>query len=1104
MGTKWSTVSVSGYNSSPPSDDGSTTTANEVKWATIKTKLPDPLKTALESVISKLDTALNFATTAKTGDYTIATTDNGKVIDFTASATATLPAASSAGDSFMVGIMNSHSASITISRAGSDTINGATSYTLPTKHMLWLYTNDANDGWLASQPVNLIVTGTLTAGAATVTSLSVSDGNITNVGDIAVDSISADATDINLAMTDNSATAFTVKEGSTAYMTFVTTNSGEKIVLGKNVEASGSVTLKSDAATLGFGADTDVTLTHVADTGLLLNSTRQLQFNDASQNITAPNATTLDINATDEVEINATLADVNANLDVSGTYTGGGLMTTGGNIVIPDGGNIGSASDTDAVAISSAGLVTVSQDLTVTDDVTIGDDLLLDSDAAIIKFGDDQDVTLTHVADTGLLLNSTMQLQFNDASQNINAPSATVLDINATDEVEINATLADVNANLDVSGTYTGGGTMTTGGNIVIPDAGNIGSASDTDAMSISSGGVVGFSQVPTFPNDTIETADIQDNAVTLAKMAGLARGKIIVGDASGDPSVIGPGSNGQALVSDGTDVSFGTVTASVALDDITTGDAASTLATSAGNITIDAQGNDTDIILKGTDGSADTTFLTIDGSDAGTASFNHDVKLANDAAVLGFGADNDVTLTHVADTGLLLNSTMQLQFNDASQNITAPNATTLDINATDEVEINATLADVNANLDVSGTYTGGGLMTTGGNIVIPDAGNIGSASDTDAMAIASTGVVTFTKQPVLPETSRNFIDNGNMEVAQRGTSVSFAAGAYKVGAIDRWWAWSGSAVAFDIKTSSVVPTGFGNSLHIDITTADASLAATDAFYLNQQIEGLNVQSISKGTAGAKKVTVSFWARSPKTGVHIVELLDRTNSRQCSQSYTIASADTFEYHSVTFPADTTGSLSNTNVRAVSLLFWLAAGSDYTDGSALGTTWHTNTNTRAKGQVNVGDDAANNFYVTGVKMETGDTATPFVSESYQENLAKCQRYFERFNVWWYQRAGNSYATNVSVGHNFDFKVEKRTTVTPTIPNGLGTSSGNIGVTTNTGNYASTQPSSFAHVSTSSMSVIYFGTGSGVAGLTAGGITMMFTNGSTVVDFDAEMS
>lgn len=80
------------------------------------------------------------------------------------------------------------------------------------------------------------------------------------------------------------------------------------------------------------------------------------------------------------------------------------------------------------------------------------------ADGAVIGFGDDQDVTLTHVADTGLLLNSTMALQFNDASQYINAPSATVLDINATDEIELNATLADVNANLDVSGTLTQAG----------------------------------------------------------------------------------------------------------------------------------------------------------------------------------------------------------------------------------------------------------------------------------------------------------------------------------------------------------------------------------------------------------------------------------------------------------------------------------------------------------------------------------------------------------------------------------------------------------------------------------------------------------------------
>lgn len=175
--------------------------------------------------------------------------------------------------------------------------------------------------------------------------------------------------------------------------------------------------------------------------------------------------------------------------------TGVGNFTITGNLTISDAGNIGSASDPNAIAIGADG------------DVTLTQDLELQHDAATLSFGADNDVTLTHVADTGLLLNSTMQLQFNDASQNINAPSATVLDINATDEIELNATLADVNANLDVSGTYTGGGLMTTGGNIVIPNAGNIGSASDTDALAISSGGVVNFTQQPTVSSAAVKVA---------------------------------------------------------------------------------------------------------------------------------------------------------------------------------------------------------------------------------------------------------------------------------------------------------------------------------------------------------------------------------------------------------------------------------------------------------------------------------------------------------------------------------------------------------------------------------------------------------------------
>ena len=189
-------------------------------------------------------------------------------------------------------------------------------------------------------------------------------------------------------------------------------------------EALGSTSLEwsdiylADGGIIYLGADQDVTLTHVADTGILLNSTMQLQFNDSSQYINAPSATVLDINATDEIELNATLADINANLDVSGTYTGGGLMTTGGNIVIPDAGNIGSASDTDAISISSGGVVavtattantsasdgalTVGGGLGVAADASIGDDLRLISDAAVLSFGADSDITLTHAADTSL------------------------------------------------------------------------------------------------------------------------------------------------------------------------------------------------------------------------------------------------------------------------------------------------------------------------------------------------------------------------------------------------------------------------------------------------------------------------------------------------------------------------------------------------------------------------------------------------------------------------------------------------------------------------------------------------------------------------------
>ena len=200
----------------------------------------------------------------------------------------------------------------------------------------------------------------------------------------------------------------------------------------------------------------------------------------------------------------------------------------------------------------------------------------------------------------------------------------------------------------------------------------HIGSASDLDAIAIASNGVVTFSQIPVMPansidsdeyidgsidlahmsansvdsdqyvDGSIDTAHIADNQITLAKMAGIARGKIIYGDASGDPAVLTAGSNTQVLTSDGTDISWADAAAGGgAADDITAGDAAVLLTTSSGNITIDAAANDSDIIFKGTDGGADTLFLTIDGSDAGEATFNAGIVIAN-AGNIGSASDKD------------------------------------------------------------------------------------------------------------------------------------------------------------------------------------------------------------------------------------------------------------------------------------------------------------------------------------------------------------------------------------------------------------------------------------------------------------------------------
>jgi len=195
------------------------------------------------------------------------------------------------------------------------------------------------------------------------------------------------------------------------------------------------LTLKSDAAVLGFGADTDVTLTHVADTGLLLNDAMVVQFRDNAINIGSPADGDLDINADSEIELNSTLIDINGNVEISGTAAITGIATFTDDIIIGDGKTIGSTSDVDAITIAANGQLTLTQQLngaagtfsgilktddttdatsttdgslqtdgglSVVKDAVFGDDIKLLSDSAILSLGADSEVTLTHEHNAGI------------------------------------------------------------------------------------------------------------------------------------------------------------------------------------------------------------------------------------------------------------------------------------------------------------------------------------------------------------------------------------------------------------------------------------------------------------------------------------------------------------------------------------------------------------------------------------------------------------------------------------------------------------------------------------------------------------------------------
>ena len=285
---------------------------------------------------------------------------------------------------------------------------------------------------------------------------------------------------------------------------------------------------------------------------------------------------------------------------------------------------------------------------------------------------------------------------------------------------------------------------------------------------------------------------------------------------------------------------------------------------------------------------------------------------------------------------------------------------------------------------------TSGGLKLTSdtsGSLEIQSAGTtkltIGSTS-VDIPAIAS--VTSINGGQV--GGSRNKIINGAMEINQRGTAAVAADGAM---ISDRWKEIEAGGGNMTCQVVADAPASFRNSIKAIASTADDCSQAADEYRILHMIEGNNVVNLYYGNSGAKTTTLSFWVKSSLTGNFPVGLENSASNRTHVKQYTINSADTWEKKSVTFVGDETGTWLITNGIGLKVSFVLGAGSNYT-----GTidSWQGSRLYRGDSSVQFMATVNATYFVTGVQLEVGSTATDFEYRNFGEELALCQRYYEK--------------------------------------------------------------------------------------------------------------
>jgi hypothetical protein len=283
---------------------------------------------------------------------------------------------------------------------------------------------------------------------------------------------------------------------------------------------------------------------------------------------------------------------------------------------------------------------------------------------------------------------------------------------------------------------------------------------------------------------------------------------------------------------------------------------------------------------------------------------------------------------------------------------------------------------------------------------------------------------------------AKPLIINGDMQVAQRGTSFTHANSNNNEFPVDRFQFVLGSigeytSIQESLSSGAAYNAGFKKAARIDTTSAVSSPDAGDYFWFQYIMEAQDCLVFKKGTSSAEKMTVAFWVKSNKTGTGQLTVKDSDNDRQVAGTYAISSADTWEHKVINLPADTSGAMNNDNGAGFRFEWWLGAGSSYS-GGAVPTVWEARADgDRGVSTLAINDNTANDWAITGIQVEVGEfsstTLPPFQFEDTGDNLARCQRYFQMIAEGDNKSIGvGGYYTGANVGVVLDLKEEMRTT------------------------------------------------------------------------------